>query len=199
MLSPTELRCGPASGPSGAAGRVHFRPLQEDVPWSTARDVSPSQAAPAAPPPSHTVVVAQPNAQTGATSYPPYTPPIIALSMMHVKPPFAWRLKLPGRKRARIDLMAATWEVDVETQVGKNTLAIRILFPCAVHVAGVQLKDGGQLVGLYAYRLGRGHWKLDTAILGRQRVAHGQLVWHGVMPSPGRRGGGTAWRQAVPA
>ena len=52
--------------------------------------------------------------------------------------------------------MAATREVDVETQAGVHTPAFRISFPCAVKMAGVQLKDGEQRVGPYAYRLRRG-------------------------------------------
>ena len=71
----------------------------------------------------------------------------------------------------------------METQAGEQTPTLRILFPCAVKMAGVQLKDGVHLVGLYAYRLrGGGHWKLETAVLGRQGVVKGLLVRHTVMP-----------------
>ena len=108
--------------------------------------------------------MAQPSAQTGATGYPPNAPPFTVLSMLRVQPLFARRLELPGRKRARIEFVAAAWEVDVETQAGERTPAFRISFPCIVKMAGVQLKDGEQLVGLYAYRLrggggGIGIWR----------------------------------------
>ena len=49
--------------------------------------------------------------------------------------------------------MATTWEVNVETKAVERTPAFRILLPYAVNMAGVQLKNGEQLVGLYAYRL----------------------------------------------
>ena len=98
-------------------------------------------------------------------------PPLTVLSMLRVQPRFAWRLELPGRKRARIEFVAATWEVDVEMQAGERTPAFRISFPSAIKMAGVQLKDGEQLVGLYACQLRGGHWKLETAVRGRQRVA----------------------------
>ena len=136
------------------------------------------------------MVVTQHDAHTGATGYPPDAPPpITVLSMLRVQPPFAWRLELPGWKQARIDL-AVTWEVHVETKAVERTPAFRISFRCAINMAGVQLNDGEQLVGLYAYRLRGGHWKLATAVLGTQGVAKGQGDLHGVMPISGVRGCG---------
>ena len=121
------------------------------------------------------MAVAQPNAQTGATGYPPNATPSTVLSMLRVQPPFAWRLQLLGRKRARIEFVAATWEVDVETQAGERTPAFRISFPCAVNMAGVQLKDGEQLVGLYAYRLrGGGGGALETGDGGSGEAGGGR-------------------------
>ena len=53
----------------------------------------------------------------------------------------------------------------METRAGERPPAFRISFPCTVNMAGVRLKDGEQLVGLYAYRLrgrgggGIGNWR----------------------------------------
>ena len=47
--------------------------------------------------------------------------------------------------------MAATWNADVETQVGEPTPAFCISFPGTVNMAGVQLKDEEQFLGLYPY------------------------------------------------
>ena len=58
-------------------------------------------AAPPAPTAPDPVVVANPVAGTGATDYPADLPPITSLSMLRSQPPFAWKLDLPGRKRAR--------------------------------------------------------------------------------------------------
>ena len=59
------------------------------------------------------MVVANPVAGTGATAD---LPPIISsLSMLQSQPPFGWKLDLPGRKRAREEFVATTWEVEVET------------------------------------------------------------------------------------
>ena len=153
--------------PCWHAGRVHSLP-QEDIPSSSARDVS---AAYAAQPPSRTAVLAQLNAQTGATGYPADAPAIAVLSMLLVQPPFTSKSELPGRKRVRVEFMAATWEVDVETQAGEQTPPpLRILFPCAITMAsGVQLKEAQQVVAMFAYRLQGGHWKIETAVRGRLR------------------------------
>ena len=89
--------------------------------------------------------------------------------------------------------MAATWEVDVETQAGEQTPPLRISFPCiAAMASGVQLKEAEQLVALYAHRFrgGGGHWKLETAVRGRSGVVEGHLVRHGVLPITRVRGWG---------
>ena len=41
--------------------------------------------------------------------------------MLRVQPPFAWKLELPGRKRARVEFVDATWEVDAEMQAKEQT------------------------------------------------------------------------------
>ena len=66
-------------------------------------------------PPSRTAVVAQPDAKRGATGYPAEALAIRILPMLRVQPPFACKLKLPGRTRAWVDFLASTWEVDMET------------------------------------------------------------------------------------
>ena len=72
-------------------------------------------ASPPAAPASDLVVVANPGAGTGATAYPADLPPIGSLSMVRSRPPFAWNLYLPRRKRAREEFVATTWEVEVKT------------------------------------------------------------------------------------
>ena len=75
------------------------------------------------------MVVANPVAGTGATAYPADLPPITSLSMLRSQPPFAWKLDLPGRKRAREEFMATTWEVEVETHDGPQEPPLKISFP----------------------------------------------------------------------
>ena len=91
-------------------------------------------AAPPAPPAANPVVVANPVAGTGATAYPSDLPPMSSLSMLRSQPPFAWKLDLPGRKRAREEFMATTWEVEVETQDGQREPPLKMSFPLCHHV-----------------------------------------------------------------
>ena len=165
----TQPRFRPTLGPSGTAGRVHFPLPPEDISSSTARGVWASRL-PQVPRHSPTRRSwRSPTCRPGppvTCPTPPPPPPIKMLSMLRVQPPFARRLEPPGRKQARIEFVAATWEVDVETQAGERTPAVRISFPCAVHMTRVQLKDGQQLVGLYTYWLPGGHGKLETAVSG---------------------------------
>ena len=78
------------------------------------------------------MVVANPVAGTGATAYPANLLPITSLSMLRSQPPFASKLDLPGRKRAREEFVATTWEVEVETQDGPREPPLKISFPCAI-------------------------------------------------------------------
>ena len=100
---------------TGTGGHVSF-----DVPPSSASapPANIRSAVPAPPPPApgpDPVVVANPVVGTGATAYQSDLPPITILSMLRTQPPFAWKLDLPGRKRAREEFVATTWEIESET------------------------------------------------------------------------------------
>ena len=123
------------------------------------------------------VVVANPVAGTGATAYPSDLPPITTLSMLRSQPPFAWKLDLPGLKRAREEFVATTWEIEVETQDGAREPPLKMSFPCAITYPnpGGGWKDGERVIALYAYRLRGGHWRMDCCVQGRAGVPEGQL------------------------
>ena len=93
-------------------------PVRQEVPSSSARD-SPHPPPPprAALPHSKPAAVAQPDAKSGASGYTADTPAITFLSMLHVQPAFACKLKRLARKRARVEFVASTWEVDMQAQV----------------------------------------------------------------------------------
>ena len=59
--------------------------------------------------------------QDGCHRVPGRRPRHHILSMLRVEPPFAWKLELLGRKRARVEFVAAMWEVDVEMQAREQT------------------------------------------------------------------------------
>ena len=132
-------------------------------PAATPADASaPIPAAPPAPTAPEAVVVANPVAGTGATAWPADVPPITSLSMLRSQPPFAWKLDLLGRKRAREECVATTWEVELETQDGPREPPLKISFPYAITFPnpGGGWKEGETIVALYAYRLrgGIGEW-----------------------------------------
>ena len=121
------------------------------------------------------MVVANPVAGTGATADLP--PTIGSLSMLRSEPPFAWKLDLPGRKRAREEFVATTWEVEVETQDGQREPPLKMSFPYAITFPnpGGGWKEGETIIALYASRLRGGHWRLDCCVKGRAGVPEGQL------------------------
>ena len=149
-------------------------------------------AAPPAPPASDPVVVANPVAGTGATAYPANLPPISSLPMLRSQPPFAWKLHLPGRKRAREEFVATTWEVEVETQDGQREPPLKMSFPCAITLPnpGGGWKEGQTIVALNAYRLRGGHWRMDCCVKGRAGVPEGQLRRLAALAVTGVRGWG---------
>ena len=120
-------------------------------------------AAPPAPTAPDPMVVADPVAGTGATAYPADLPPITSLSMLRSQPPFAWKLDLPGRKRAREEFVATTWEVEVETQDGPREPPLKIYSPMPSRspTLGGGWEQGETIIALYAYRLRGGHWRMD--------------------------------------
>ena len=142
---PAGTGTGTAMG-TGTGGHASF-----DVPLSSAgappADIRP--AVPAAPPPApgpDPVVVANPVAGTGATAHPSDLPPITTLSMLRNQHPFAWKLDLPGRKRAREEFVATTWEIEVETQDGAREPPLKMSFPLRHHLCQPRgrLEGGGE-------------------------------------------------------
>ena len=143
-----------------------------DVPSSSAgappADIRPNVRAAPPPAPGPDVVVANPVTGTGATAYPSDLPPITTLSMLRTQPPFAW-------KRAREEFVATKWEMEVETQDGAREPPLKISFFCAITnpKLGGGWKEGERIIALYAYRLHRGHWRMDCCVQGRTGVPAG--------------------------
>ena len=155
--------------------------------------------APPAPPAPDPVVFANPVAGTGATAYPAHLPPITSLSMLRSQPPFPWKLDLPGRKQAREEFVATTWEVKVETQDGPRVPPLKISFPCAITFpnSGGGWKEGEMIIALYTYQLHGGHWRMDCCVQGGAGVLEGQLRRLAALPLTGVRGWGQRAEEAM--
>ena len=95
--------------------------------------------------------------------------------MLRSEPPFAWKLNLPGRKRAREEFVATTREVEVETQDGPREPPTKISFSHAITFPnpGGGCKEGERITALYEYCLRGGHWRMDCCVQGRAGVPEG--------------------------
>ena len=121
-LRRTQHRFPHATGPhdsghptAGTQSRVHFHPAEE-VPLSTAGDFP--LASPDAPPPSRAAIVAQPMPSRVPVGTRLTPPPSHSHRCCVCSP--RWEVGSPGHKRAKVQFVASTWEVDVETQVGDH-------------------------------------------------------------------------------
>ena len=126
------------------------------------------------PPPQtlNPVVVANPVAGTGATSYPADPPPpITSLCMLRSQPPFAWKLDLPGRKRGREEFMATTWEVELETQEGPPR---KISFPSQSQTPGEGGRRGRRLLASTHTVCVEGILRMDCCVQDRAGVPEGK-------------------------
>ena len=190
-------RFRPAGHTNAAAQSGTVRHMTLDVPSSSA-GATPADAgtaipaAPLAPPASDPVFVANPMAGTGATAHPADLPPSAPSPLCDPNLPFAWKLDVPGGKRAREEFVATTWDVEVETQDGQREPPLKISFPCAITFPnpGGGWKEGETIIALYAYRQRGGHWSMDCCVKGRVGVPEGQLRRLATLAGTGVRGWG---------
>ena len=70
---------------------------------------------------------------------------------------------VPPRPDGRQRHLFAVWDMVLESRGVQGTL--RISFPCPIVVTGgSNLPEGQELVGLFAYRLVSGHWRVQTGV-----------------------------------
>ena len=90
-------------------------------------------------------------------------PPLDRVTLGPRQPDPAWTQKVPpGRDRRRRHL-SAVWDMVLESRGVQGTL--RISVPCPIVVTGgSNLPEGQELVGLFAYRLVSGQWRVQTGV-----------------------------------
>ena len=75
----------------------------------------------------------------------------------------AWTQQVPPGPDGRHRHLSATWDMVMESQGVQGTF--RISFPCPIVVrGGANLPAGQELVGMFAYRLVSGHWRVQTGV-----------------------------------
>ena len=120
----------------------------------------------------------------------PTPPPLQSCGCCVCSPLFPWELDLWGGKGRGWSLCLPCGMWTWRHRLGSRPLPPHFI-PLRCHDGvGGALKEAEQLVMLYAYRLWRGPWNLETGVPGRQGVAEGQLDGHGVLPITRVRGWG---------
>ena len=107
------------------------------------------------------VVVPKPSRDVlgDAHKYPPLDQVILAAR----QPDPAWTQQVPPGPDGRQRHLSAVWDMVLESRGMQGTL--RISFPCPIVVrGGANLLAGQELVGMFAYRLVSGHWRVQTGV-----------------------------------
>ena len=90
-------------------------------------------------------------------------PPLDRVTLAARQPDPAWTQQVPPGPDGRQRHLSAVWDMELESRGVQGTL--RISFPCPIVLrGGSNLPAGQQLVGMFAYRLVSGHWRVQTGV-----------------------------------
>ena len=100
-----------------------------------------------------------------ATSWatPTTTPPLDRVTLAASQPNPAWTQQVLPGPDGRQRHLSAVWDMELESRGVQGTL--RISFPCPIVLrGGSNLPAGQELVGMFAYRLVSGHWRVQAGV-----------------------------------
>ena len=90
-------------------------------------------------------------------------PPLDRVTLAARQPDPAWTQQVPPGADGRQRDLSAVWDMVLESRGVQGTL--RVSFPCPIVVrGGANLPAGQYLVGMFAYRLVSGHWRVQTGV-----------------------------------
>ena len=90
-------------------------------------------------------------------------PPLDRVTLAARQPDPAWTQQVPPGPDGRQRHLSATWDMVLESRGVQGTF--RISFPCPIVVrGGGNLPAGQKLVGMFAYRLVSGHWRVQAGV-----------------------------------
>ena len=90
-------------------------------------------------------------------------PPLDRVTLAPMQPDPGPTQKVPPGPDGQQRHLSAVWDMVLESRVVQDT--IRISFPCPIVVTGgSNLPEAQELVGLFAYRLVSGHWRVQTGV-----------------------------------
>ena len=86
-----------------------------------------------------------------------------AVTLAARQPDPAWTQQVPPGPDGRQRHLTTVWDMVLESRGVQGTF--RISFPCPIVVrGGPNLPAGQELVGMFAYRLVSGHWRVQTGV-----------------------------------
>ena len=90
-------------------------------------------------------------------------PPLVWVTLAPRQPDPAWTQRVAPGPNVRQRHLSALWDPALEAR-GVQA-ALHISFPCPIVVmGGSNLPEGQEPVGMFAYRLGSGHWRVQTGV-----------------------------------
>ena len=90
-------------------------------------------------------------------------PPLDRVTLAAKQPDPAWTQQVPPGPDGRQRHLSAVWDMVLKSRRVQGTF--RISFPCPIVVTGgANLPAGQELVGMFAYRLVSGHWRVQTGV-----------------------------------
>ena len=172
-----EEHAEPAEGPGGAqpAGTGGGRAPSEagsvrSVGSQRSRRSGGSEASTARGHMAREVVVPQPSRDELGEAH--TDPPLDRVTLAARQPDPAWTPQVPPGPDGRQRHLCAVWDMELESRGVQGTL--RISFPCPIVLrGGSNLPAGQELVGMFAYRLVSGHWRVQTGVSG---IGEGGMV-----------------------
>ena len=172
-----EEHAEPAEGPGGAqpAGTGGGRAPSEagsvrSVGSQRSRRSGGSEASTARGHMAREVVVPQPSRDELGEAH--TDPPLDRVTLAARQPDPAWTQQVPPGPDGRQRHLSAVWDMELESRGVHGTL--RISFPCPIVLrGGSNLPAGQELVGMFAYRLVSGHWRVQTGVSG---IGEGGMV-----------------------
>ena len=109
------------------------------------------------------VVIPMPSREDLGTAH--LDPPPAQVTLAARQPEAAWQQRVAPGPDGRQWHLLAVWELAVEAQGVRANLCIP--FPCPLVIrGGSNLPTGHELVGMFAYRLVSGHWRVQTGVAG---------------------------------
>ena len=172
-----EEHAEPAEGPVGAqpAGTDGGRAPSEagsvrSVGSQRSRRSGGSEASTARGHMAREVVVPQPSRDELGEAH--TDPPLDRVTLAARQPDPAWTQQVPPGPDGRQRHLSAVWDMELQSRGVQGTL--RISFPCPIVLrGGSNLPAGQELVGMFAYRLVSGHWRVQTGVSG---IGEGGMV-----------------------